>query len=294
MIFPRLTTRNLYLAFYGLLATVFFLYVLFPGAKFKEFCEVKISEVLADGECTIGEIGFRFPATVQFEDISISSGTGRDISVLNIESIAVSNNGILFWRDFAITGKVLSGTVSASLNLDWQEGRFRLPRIAGESLDLAALDQQEGLSQREMSGEVSFTGQYEADLSSLFSGVGEGKFKMVQGSMELVQPILSLEEIVFDRVESALKYEKGVVYFTAGEFNGKDLGGEFSGVAALDKPFVKTGLTLSGRLDPQPLFLREHPREERLIERLLKRYGTKKLPFQVGGTLQRPTFRFAT
>lgn len=294
MMFPRFTSRNVFWALYFLIATVFFLYFLFPTNKFKDFCEFKVSEMLADGNCKIGEIVYQFPGTVSFKEVVLKSGTGRDVSVLHVKALAISNNGLRFWKDFEVRGEVFSGALTAMIELDWGNKQFKMSDIKATDIDMANWEKEENFSQREMFGSLSFLGSYDGELGNPFSGKGQGRFELKKAGMELVQPILSLEEVTFEKVSSELKYEAGVVYFTDGKFAGNELSGEFSGVATMAKPLVKSGLTVNGHLNPQLQFLENHPREQRLIERLLKRYGTQKLPFQVGGTLQRPTFRFAT
>lgn len=291
---PRLTSRNLFFAVYGLSVTVLFLYILFPADLFKEFCEFKASAVLTDGECRIGNIDYHFPNTVVFEDVTMESGKGDERSVLKLKFVAVSNRSFKFWKEFELYSELFSGTLTSDIEIDWRSRKFEMDNVAVHDVDLGIWEKEESLTQREVSGMLSFSGDYQGLLSTPFSGKGKGNFALVESKMELVQPILSLSELSFTRLESELKYEDGVMYFINGEFIGAELSGDFSGVAKMNRPLVKSTLTVGGHLEPQPTFLRNHPREQRLIDRLLRRYKTQKLPFQVGGTLRRPTFRFAT
>lgn len=291
---PRLTPRNLFFVFYGLIVTILFSYLLFPSELFRQFCEFKASAVLTEGECRIRKVTYRFPNTIVFEQVTVESGKGRDRSVIHLKAIAVSNTSIQFWRDFELKGELLSGTLTSSLEIDWKAKKFKMIDMKISDVDLGAWDKKESLPQRDISGVFSFSGEYEGRLDKPFGGDGKGSLTMANSMMELVQPILSLPKLSFEKITSEVRYKDGVMYFTGGEFKGKQLEGDFSGVVKMDRPLVRSTLTVGGHLVPQQLFLRSNPRQQRFVERLLRRYRTEKLPFQVGGTLQRPTFRFAT
>jgi hypothetical protein len=74
---------------------------------------------------------------------------------------------------------------------------------------------------------------------------------------------------------------------------GKEIGAEFNGEMRLTSPLPNSTVVLSGNLTPKENFLAAHPGEKRLVEQLLRRYKTPALPFKVGGTVRRPTFRFS-
>jgi hypothetical protein len=50
---------------------------------------------------------------------------------------------------------------------------------------------------------------------------------------------------------------------------------------------------MSGNLAPNEDFLLSHPDAKRLVDQLLLRYKSSVLPFKVGGSVRRPTFRFS-
>lgn len=294
MTFPWLSIRNVFYFLYGLVASLAFLYLLFPADKFKEFAEFKATNILDDGSCTIGAISYRFPNVMRFDDVTVVSGQGGDVSVLNLEFLDVSVGGKRFWEEFHLESELHEGRAQSNLVVDWGTNEFKLNDVEIEEVDLSRWGKEDNLPKREVSGTFYFSGEYSGELSKPFGGEGNGTFALLDSKMKLVQPILALKSVELESVESDVKYVDGVIYFTDGIFIGPELAGDFSGVIKTVKPIVRSSLTIGGHLSPQPLFLQNHPREERLVERLLRRYKTDALPFQVGGTLQRPTFRFAT
>ena len=131
-------------------------------------------------------------------------------------------------------------------------------------------------------------------LSQPGDGAGEGLVQIVAGSMSLLQPILGLSTLEFEQVAVDLAYENGALSFLKGELLGKDISADFSGKLQVASPFLNSSLLLSGQLEPGDLFLRNHPEEQQVVQRLLQRYKMTVLPFKVGGTVKRPLFRFST
>lgn len=291
---PALSLRNLFYGFYGLAVTVILLYFLFPAQKFRQYCEVMISGAMVDGNCRIGQIAYRFPKTVRFDNVVVESGSDRDVSSLTLESVDITNNSFRFWRELKLSGKILSGNLEANLEIHWEEDRFTVTDILLERLDLGLWGSSEDVTGREFSGLLAFSGEYSGGIRAPLAGKGTGVVDISGSTVELLQPILSLRAIDLETVKSELRYEDGVVYVTGGNFSGKELAGDFTGVVKIFQPLSKSVLTIGGQLDPQQQFLENKPREQRLIKRLLQRNKSKTIPFKVGGTLQRPTFRFAT
>jgi hypothetical protein len=151
-----------------------------------------------------------------------------------------------------------------------------------------------GLADRKLSGILAFTGDYQAATPHPGAGVGTGEIEVVGGSIGLLQPILALSAIEFDTLTVGLSRQNGVVQFIDGELLGKDISADFTGEMRLASPLLQSNILLTGHLAPDAVFLRDHPREQQFVQRLLQRYKMTVLPFKVGGTVQRPLFRFST
>jgi hypothetical protein len=91
-----------------------------------------------------------------------------------------------------------------------------------------------------------------------------------------------------------LAYENGILSFLEGELFGQDIIADFSGELQMTSPFLNSSLLLSGHLEPNDVFLKNHPKEQQVVQRLMERYKMTVLPFKVGGTVKRPLFRFST
>ena len=75
---------------------------------------------------------------------------------------------------------------------------------------------------------------------------------------------------------------------------GQQLNADFTGI--LQAPFLppEGGLNVSGFLVAKKQFLKDKPQIERLMQRLMKQYKKSAVPFRMGGTLSKPTFRLSS
>jgi type II secretion system protein N len=169
-----------------------------------------------------------------------------------------------------------------------------LANIRAEGLQVGDLARSFGITERKISGILDFSGDYKALNSNPGDGNGKGLIQVVSGSISLLQPILNLSTLAFDKLSMSVVHEKGVVQLDEGELLGKEILADFTGELELASPFLTSNVSLSGHLEPDEGFLRSNPQEQQVVQRLLQRYKMTVLPFKVGGTVQRPLFRFST
>jgi len=112
--------------------------------------------------------------------------------------------------------------------------------------------------------------------------------------MTLLQPILGLSTLDFDKMTVKVTQQNDMLRFAEGELLGKQLDADFAGEMRIAYPLVNSNMLLSGHLQPDKAYLADHPREQQFVMRLLQRYKMTVLPFKIGGTVKRPLFRFST
>ena len=123
--------------------------------------------------------------------------------------------------------------------------------------------------------------------------LAKGVVQIVTGSMSLLQPILSLSTIEFERVAVNIMLKMAFSVLLKGNCREGILIADFTGELRLASPLLDSNIQLNGHLEPDDSFLRSHPREQQIVQRLLQRYKMTVLPFKVGGTVKRPLFRFS-
>ena len=151
-----------------------------------------------------------------------------------------------------------------------------------------------GITDRKLSGLIEFSGDYQAPNDHPSDGVGKGLVQVVNGSIGLLQPILGLSTIEFERLTVNVTQQKALLNFTDGELLGSQITVDFTGELHMISPLLNSNILLSGDLQPDDAYLGSHPKEQQFVQRLLQRYKMTVLPFKVGGTVKRPLFRFST
>jgi len=285
--------RTLFYLFYAVVLTAALLYLRFPTEKVRAFCENKVESLLVDSDCNIERLAYRPPFSVVFVNLQIVREIDGKRSAFRVDRLALSPNISNLFRTFQISGELYKGNFSMQLAVDTSEKSFALSEvsIAGMNIDEWASDF--NLLDRKISGKANVSGDYRATFAAPLAGAGKGELSATDGSIELLQPILSLKSLSFDRITIDMTQEKEMLKFVKGEMTGKEIGAEFTGEMRLASPLPNSIVILGGHLTPKENFLATHPGEKRLVEQLLRRYKTPALPFKVGGTVRSPTFRFS-
>lgn len=282
-----------YLA-YGLTLLALLLYARFPADKFKQFCENRLGSLLTDSTCAIDRIEYQLPLTLNFFGVHLRKITESGASELTLDRLSLALESAGKHLAFTLSGALYGGQVSAHLAIGgFARGRIAMNDIRLVGLDAAALQKDLGRVDRKISGTFSFTGEYQADTTGFTAGIGGGRIEMAAGSVALLQPVLSLNQIDFHHLSANIRYEKSKLTIRDGVLKGTDLAGDFSGTVALNDSYSQSELQLGGRLVPQAAFLMAHPQEEKMVQAVMKRYNMTALPFGVGGTLTSPIFRLS-
>jgi len=137
-------------------------------------------------------------------------------------------------------------------------------------------------------GTINYSGQYD----SLINGTGEAELAIADGRVELPQPILSFDSIVFDVIRMRMSLNNQKIHVKKVELEWQDIIGKLSGTIFLKKEIPKSRLNLKGAIE----FLAGRVKGSNgagNAERLLNaRSKTGKLNFMVDGTFISPRFRF--
>ncbi len=294
MVHSIFSFRTLAYFAYAVLLTAVLLYVRFPAEKFRAYCEKRIEHLLTDSTCKIEGIAYRFPLSASFDTIKITRViNGLETSIV-IDRLVISPEPLKFWKSFNLKGELYSGKFEARLDVDPQAQSFHLVNIHFEGVEVDALVQAIGLTERKITGILDFSGEYQAQNSHPGDGAGKGVVEISTGSMSLLQPILSLSTLDFEKVAVDVTLEKGLLKIAQGDLQGRDMTADFTGELRIAPQLLDSNLQLSGHMEPDETFLRSNPQEQQIVQRLMQRFKMTVLAFRVGGTVKRPLFRFST
>jgi type II secretion system protein N len=287
--------RTLFYFLYAFVLITALLYIRFPTEKVKKYCEKRIEHLLPpERMCRIDRLSYQFPVSVKATNIQISEVVDGKNSQLLVNRLVVSPDFENLPRAFILNGEIYQGSFALKLTVDVQEKGFKLSEIYLNGFDLEKWVNDFGLLDRKVSGIVGFTGTFQGKFTNPLEGEGMGKLVVVDGSMELVQPVLSLSSLEFERIAVDMTHKKGVLGFIGGEVLGKEITADFTGQMQTTIPLIDSNVFISGNLAPKEGFFASHPAEKQVVEQLLRRFKTPGLPFKVGGSVRRPTFRFSS
>ena len=289
----RLTSSSRFFLYviYGLLLTTVLLYVRFPTDKFKSFCEQRLEQSLKASNCSIKRIHYRFPVSVVFEKIRILKAGEEQQSEIIIDNFKIRPS-IKFWKTFKIFGDLYSGTFRGTLNLDRDKKSYNLTDAVVSNLNLNQILEGQGVVNRKVTGSLSGSGKYSAQWNTPAAGEGKGRIEVTAGQIQFLQPILSLTEINYNRINLDISVGEQVE-IQEGKLKGKNLDADFEGTVNVMDSLLASRVRLSGLLEPKRDFLQSHPKEAKMVKQYAKRYKKSALPFKLRGTVENPTFRFS-
>ncbi len=285
--------RTFFYCIYAVILTAILLYIRFPTEKFKAYCERRLEYFVTGSVCTIDRIAYAFPLSIVFFNLQSSVTVDEKDSKLLVNRLVVTPDVKKPLRTFDISGEIYGGRFGLTLDVEAEAESFRLAEVEINGFDIEAWANDYLLLDRKVSGVAEFSGSYQARYDSPLAGMGTGKLVVADGSMEFLQPVLSLSTFGFSRVNVDLTHENDTLRFIDGEVLGKEMSAEFTGEMRVTSPLPDSTLLMSGNLAPNEGFLLAHPEEKRIVDQLLLRYKSSVLPFKVGGSVKRPTFRFS-
>ncbi|OEU51535.1 MAG: type II secretion system protein GspN [Desulfobulbaceae bacterium S5133MH15] len=279
---------------YAVILTAILLYVRFPTEKFRIYCEQRLEQVLGKGKCTIAKIRYHFPASVELRKVEIGQAADAKSNKIVFDWLRLSPGSEGFLTSWTVTGELYGGSLGALLEVQMKEKAFHLKSIKIEKVDIAAIVAHMPSFQREIVGELTVSGDYKAKFGQPMSGFGDGNLHLKEGNVQLVRQVLTLDAMDFEELNIDWKYGDSIFTITAGKMVGQQLNADFTGT--LQAPFLppEGGLNVSGFLVAKKQFLKDKPQIERLMQRLMKQYKKSAVPFRLGGTLNKPTFRLSS
>jgi type II secretion system protein N len=144
----------------------------------------------------------------------------------------------------------------------------------------------------QIDGILSATIFYKGNHKNLMHGTGGANLKLLNGKVELLAPILSLESIEFDEITSDMVLEKQTIHLKRLELIGPLLRSTLSGTIRLEKEFLKSPLNLKGTIEPFTSFFKSLGSVSNTVSFFKQRLKKGALNFIIHGTLAEPKIRF--
>ena len=280
---------------YALMMIMFFLYLLFPAQKFKSFSTDLINRSFPGHVTTVDSWHYQFPLTLMVTNLQLQARKQvieADKANIILQQATITPSLSSRGKTFFIKITAYGGTHQATLEFDRRQNTFSLPTIEIKELDLAKLAWLQSHARRDISGLLTATGSYAGKKGrGLSGGTGHGKLQLKNGTIKLLYPILSLENIDIENGDTSIEWQEQKLLLTQGQFSGEELEGTFTGQVDLQGPsLADMQLALSGTLMPLPPLLKKNKQAQTLLIQLQQNQSP--LPFQLKGTIGQPIFLF--
>ena len=139
-----------------------------------------------------------------------------------------------------------------------------------------------------LGGDMAYTGQY----GSLIAGVGEAVLNISEGRVQLLQPILGLESLQFDRLSMKITLKNKKVALSDVGLEGRAVKGQLSGSIMLNNDIPASRLDLRGTIEPLGGLFGNLKGDSNPLKFLRKSLKGLKRSFVIRGTFRDPEFKF--
>ncbi len=277
---------------YGLVLTGILLYVRFPTDVFKKFCIEYAETVFPGTVCKIGSLSYSFPLTFKAADVRLLNEQQLDKVVFEATSFTIRPHLRYPGKEFTLAGDIYGGTHSCLLSLPGEKGAFVISELEIMNLDLQRLGYQQGQLGRSFTGRMNIAGEYAGVLGRLTEGEARGRVEIEEGSLELLQPILSLNVLDLQNSEFDFQLKDYELQIGKGKFDGQELKGEFAGNIGMETNWLESELDIVGDLEVRASLLSGSTRVKSIVSSLQRRHKQATLPFNISGLVDDPLFRF--
>lgn len=285
-------SRLFFYCSYAVLLTGLLLYVRFPGDRFKAYCTRQVEALFEGTACRIGRLSYAFPIGLTLEEVEFSLTGTKGLPLIVLDSITLSPMLANPGRVFRLQGKTYSGQFCSTLHIKRNDKRFSLEAISIEHLNLSKMKSIHDVLGRNIKGLLDFSGSCSAVVNQYLGGKVQGKVKITNGEIALVQPVMALKTINLQEVEGEIEYDLQKLQILNGKMKGRELSADFTYTMHMVSPWYTSGVALAGNVAPRAAFLKDSQPLRNEIRALQKQYKKPTIPFRVGGSLQKPTFQF--
>jgi type II secretion system protein N len=289
------SNRFLGYAIFFICITAVLLYCLFPSDAVVDYLQVKVQNINPSLSISIDRIRPWPLLGLRFTGVQVLHREQPKRKLFRTETLVVRPHMGSFlkgtrscnFRCAAYGGAVkgeasLNGSAAKALNAEVELEAIRI----GEYKDLR------NIIGRSVDGVLSGTVSYTGGGQRMLNGSGEANFRLVDGRIELLSPLLTLESIEYTEVTIAMVLRGKRVNLTRAKLEGPMLKGSVSGIIRLKEELEKSNLDLKGRIEPFPGLFEQAQGAQSVVKFLKGRLKKGALPFRIRGTIAHPRITF--
>lgn len=284
-----LSLRGLFLLSYVMAVLALLLYLRFPGEEVRRYAEARVAAMVPGGFCRIVGTSYRFPRTITIRSLQLGLADSQAWQG-EIRDLAVTVGSILPPYKLEVEGSLYGGRLQAEIAV-YSAQKVEIGELRLGDIDLAALPGEVFAGRRQLTGRLDIAGAGGLGTEGRDKIGGRAQLTIREGSVSLLQPVLSLQQLHFSRLSCNLQMIDRTIVVDQGILRGDDLHADFSGAWQAAGGFEAGMVLLRGHLRPQAALLQSRPEQRQALDLLARRHDGG-LPFEVAGTPLSPTLRF--
>ncbi|OPX34956.1 MAG: type II secretion system protein GspN [Desulfobacteraceae bacterium 4484_190.2] len=276
---------------YGILLMIVLLYYRFPSDALEDYLQSTADEINPRYHVLVGKVRPSLPFGMKFLKARVSLFMAESLLIRpGLWSFLKGESKYLF--DCLAYGGDIKGSVHFSDNGGEASERPFTTSIELSDIRINDYEYLFTLIGRNVKGILGGIITYSGQGSLLINGTGEANLRISNGSVELLQPIFSLESVSFDDVRIKMILEKTKIKLTRVELKGREIKGTLSGTIGLKQNISNSRLALRGSIEPLEGFFKSENGAPRIMKLFKRRLRKGKLSFVVRGTPADPKIRF--
>ena len=283
------TSKWLLYSIYVLAAIIFFIYYLFPSEKVKNYVTSGFNKLNSDINISIDHVSPAFPGGLKLYKVNFYH---MDNALFETEQIKVVPKFLSLFRSkiiFFFKGKAFKGILEG-------KGEFNKNRpdqnviIEGKfsNINIKEISVVQQFIGRNLAGILE--GNFTYRNGEKLGGTLGARFIISDGEIELLTPVLKLENIYFSKIEAEMTMENQRLKVKRCIIKSSPLDGNLSGLINLKEPLGQSYLRLLGVIKPNPEFLAELGKDFPISLLPEEIFSKKVVRIRIYGTLDEPRF----
>ena len=281
---------------YCVLLTAALLYYRFPSESIADYLESVVAKANPRIILSLESLRPGFPLSVDLIDAKISLKKAPRKPLLRVKNVSLRPEAWAFLHGtpvYHFDVYAYAGNIKGDVRFENQE--LMAPFTTTMKLKDLHIGRHPYLSPligRDVSGilggDIVYTGQY----TNLIEGVGEAILSISEGRVKLLQPILGLESLQFDRLSMKITLKNKKVALSDVGLEGRAVKGQLSGIIILNNDIPASRLDLRGTLEPLGGLFGNLKGDSNSLKFLRKSLKSLKRSFVIRGTFRDPEFKF--
>jgi len=281
---------------YCVLLTVALLYYRFPSESIAAYLESVVAKANPRILLSLESLRPGFPLSVDLIDARISLKKAPRKTLLSVKNVSLRPEAWAFLHGthvYHFDAHAYHGNIKGDVRFETRELMTAFTTTMKlKDLHIGRHPYLSPLIGRDLSGvlggDIVYTGQY----ANLIEGVGEAILNISEGRVQLLQPILGLQSLQFDRLSMKITLKNKKVALSDVGLEGRAVKGQLSGTIILNNDIPASRLDLRGTIEPLGGLLGDLKGDSNPLKFLRKSLKSLKRSFVIRGTFRDPEFKF--